>query len=395
MQDDRFDGLLESPLADPDPGRRARRRRLTFLTVGTALLIGAAITVILVAGGDEDEATTTTGVPGATTSITTTLPSGVAGFPDPRVYSRMVATESGILMFGGLEPLQNLNGMRYADVWRYDPVADQWWDLRTPGGPSPRAGAAVVYDAGSDLVVLFGGAPGNCRYPICPEASAETWVYDPAANTWERRSADPAPSARHGHGLAYDAASDRVVLFGGDSTENWLDDTWSYDTDADAWTEIAAVGDPPPRRALYAMSYDPDADRVLLWGGADWEHTLVWAFDLEGASWEEFEFDPAPAAAWDACLVWDPALRRSVLIGGEGYTVEEIADGVTSTAIRVRDEVWALDLSSGTWEQLQGLSEPTTRHTCTRDPDSGIIVVWTEDGVVEVDPVVGGPGPAD
>src|SRR5437667_1745101 len=52
-----------------------------------------------------------------------------------------------------------------SETWLWDGVS---WGLCATGGPSPRTGHAMAYDAARNQVVLFGGAlnPGN---------SAETW----------------------------------------------------------------------------------------------------------------------------------------------------------------------------------------------------------------------------
>jgi hypothetical protein len=386
MDGDPLDGLLDSPLDDPPPGRR-RSAVMALVTAG--LLAVAAIVVGVIAfGGSEDDD------PGDTTTNPSPVPDAVLGHPDDRVYARLVATDSDVYLFGGMEPVQNLNGIRYDDVWRYDTDSGRWWDLRTPVGPAPRAGAALAYDAGSDLVVLFGGAVGGCDYPFCPDMIADTWVYDPTSNTWEERSPASSPSPRHGHTMAYDAASDRVVLYGGDSGTQWLEDTWAYDADADEWTEVAA-GEPPWRTALHATAYDPVRDRVVVWGGADRDGTLTWALDLEMGEWEQLDLDPAPVAAWDACMVWAPGSERLVVIGGEGYVTEQIAEGVTTTEIRLHDEVWALDLGIPAWTMITRLPQPVATHGCAVDPDSGAVVVWSLDSVMLVDDLTGAVEVAD
>jgi len=377
MNDDPIGGLLDSPLDDPRPGRRRR----VWSAVGAALAVAAlvAVAVVVWGGGGNPVEDTTTAV---------TLPQAVAGFPEARLYAPMVATDAGVFMFGGLAPVQHRNGVRFDDVWRYDSATGEWWDVQVVGGPPPRAGAAVAYDAGSGVVVLFGGAVGSCSYPLCPEVVADTWVYHPTTNTWEERSPATSPPARHGHKLAYDAASDRVVLFGGDTGEQWLDDTWAYDSDTDTWVEVPTA-DAPWRTAQQAMAYDPVADRVVLWGGAEREESEVWTLDLETATWSSMATDPAPVGGWDACLAWDAASERLLLIGGEGPNVVQISEGITAREVGPRDEVWALDLGSGTWTLLGRLPRPMTAHGCAADAASAQVVIWDLDSVILLDPATG------
>ena len=377
MHEDRLHGLLDSPLDDDRPGRNRR----SWIAAGVALAAIATVAVIVVlwgSGGSEEEE-----------AATTSLPEAVAGFPSDRAYAPLVATDAGILMFGGLEPLANLNGDRLSDVWRYDGATGLWWDVEAPTGPPPRAGTAFAYDSQSQLVVLFGGAVGSCEYPFCPDVVNDTWVYDPAENSWERRSPSTAPPARHGHKMVYDSGSDRVVMFGGDSGSSWLEDTWLYDADSDTWTELAAGEDDPWRTAQHAMAYHPIADRVVMWGGADREESPVWALDVDKGVWEQLNAEPVAGSAWDACFVWDASSERLLLFGGEGYTTEEIAEGVTTTGIRLRDQVWALDLEAVAWAELEPLPQAVSGQGCAADPDSTSIVIWHLDTVLLYDPVTG------
>ncbi len=44
------------------------------------------------------------------------------------------------------------------------------------------------------------------------------------------------------HNLAYDAESDRVVLFGGDANPLISDETWAYDLNTNTWTDLSPDG---------------------------------------------------------------------------------------------------------------------------------------------------------
>jgi hypothetical protein len=373
MNEDPFGGLLESPLEDRHP------RPWIWIAAGGALAAGLVVALAVAFWPDGE----------SIEEASTTTPAAMAGFPDARVHAPLVATDAGILMVGGLEPLASLNGERFADVWRYDPATGEWWDLQAPDGPPPRAGHAVAYDAGSGLIVLFGGALGSCEYPFCGDVVNDTWVYDPVEDSWEQRAPATPPSPRHGHRMVYSASADRIVLYGGDSSQAWLEDTWLYDTDSDTWTQVAAGEQLPWRTAQHAMVYDPVSDRVVVWGGADREDSPIWAFDAGSGRWEQLDLDPLAGSAWDACMVWHPGSERLLLLGGEGYMTEEIAEGVTSTGIRRRDHVWALDPAAGTWAELEPLPRPMSAHGCVADPGSTNIVIWDRDAVLHYDPVTG------
>ncbi len=66
---------------------------------------------------------------------------------------------------------------------------------------------------------------------------------------WTQKE-DIGPSPRYGHAMAYEAARQRVVLFGGSGgTSPLFNDTWGWD--GVAWTQLADMGPParlPKRR---------------------------------------------------------------------------------------------------------------------------------------------------
>jgi hypothetical protein len=88
--------------------------------------------------------------------------------------------------------------------------------------PPSRHGHAMVYDAGRQRVVLFGG-----RTIDFGSTFNDTWEYD--GTTWMQRTPATAPSGRARHAMAYDSTHQVTVLFGG--TTNFgsiLNDTWLW-----------------------------------------------------------------------------------------------------------------------------------------------------------------------
>ena len=75
--------------------------------------------------------------------------------------------------------------------------------------------------------------------------------------------ADTGPSARSLHAMAYGSDRGRTVLFGGQITGAFLNDTWEWD--GTEWTQVADT-DPSPRDACGAI-YDPSRRRMILLGG--------------------------------------------------------------------------------------------------------------------------------
>jgi hypothetical protein len=143
-----------------------------------------------------------------------------------------------------------------------------------PGTP---AGGALVYDAESGRFVWHGGMLAITHDKF--RALKETWAYDASSDTWTQQA--PGPPGGLFHQMAYDAESDRVILFGGliphkphDRTfyndlmlGEKLDGTWAYDLNTDTWTEMEPT-ESPPARCCFPMAYDAESDRVIIYSAS-------------------------------------------------------------------------------------------------------------------------------
>ncbi|HEY0882217.1 MAG TPA: kelch repeat-containing protein, partial [Archangium sp.] len=70
------------------------------------------------------------------------------------------------------------------------------------------------------------------------------------------------------HAMAYDVSRARVVLFGGQGDGGRLDDTWEWD--GASWTQLNPLTSPPPS-AGHGMAWDPAGERVLVYAdGVTW-----------------------------------------------------------------------------------------------------------------------------
>ncbi len=242
-------------------------------------------------------------------------PSG--GAPSAREYHRMVydPVQQKLIMFGGSD-ISALN-----DTWAFDPVASTWTELHPTGETPPvRDEHAMIYDPDSHRVILFGGWSTDEGALL-----NDTWAYDPAANTWTRLSPlGSQPPKRAGHGLVYEPASHRVILFGGfggasEATGANLNDLWAYDLTVSTWTELTPAGALPVARQGQAMVLDSGTGDLIVHGGSDGlaELSDTWSYDPTTNSWTELE--PAggtPAGRQDHALVYDQARAAMILFGG-------------------------------------------------------------------------------
>ena len=391
-RDETLQELLRSPLEDRPP-----RRTPPIAVAAAAFLVALAVIAVpilwLGAGGSGDDESAADGgssAPDPTETQETPDVPGVLGYPTERALAPAVQAGAGrVVVLGGVEGSSGVMiGTTLAETWTYLTGDDLWYRADEGAGPSARFGQSAAYDAGSGLVVMFGGGTGQGRWCRVVRRCAtgeqgDTWWFSPDTGVWNQAPGEDGPAARFGASAAYDSGSDRVVLFGGarmqdaGSTE-LFDDTWAYDVDTDTWTAMSPDRH-PPLRAYGAMTYDPEVDRVLLFGGSGIDEEMdaaVWAYDVDADVWEPLVVEgDEPDPTWDTAFVYADVIGKSVLIGGEGPLTREIAEGVTATEIGWSDQVWVFDARTAAWSERGLFDGAIARHSAAYDPETESIVV--------------------
>ncbi len=74
-------------------------------------------------------------------------------------------------------------------TWSYEPASRQWMRLHPSSGPPPLSNPSVCYDAGNDLVVLYGARQSAGAW------RTETWVFDASRNGWFEVAVSSSPDA--------------------------------------------------------------------------------------------------------------------------------------------------------------------------------------------------------
>jgi len=183
----------------------------------------------------------------------------------------------------------------FSDTWAFDLAQDAWTNLSPSGeSPGPSAGSTSLIGDGSNgrLLLLAGLQPLPPIPPYVPPDNLSKdwsrWAYDIDANTWSNGSPPPSsPVASQYYTLAFDSTLHKAVLFGGLTVQNsTLNDTWLYDPAANTW-ELALVGGPdtPSPRIDCAMVFDPKTNRMILFGGRNVE-------------WNEWNTAVLPSETW-------------------------------------------------------------------------------------------------
>lgn len=226
-----------------------------------------------------------------------------------------------VVLFGGQR-----EGRPLGDTWHVEDEA--WRDVTPEAGPPPRAGHALAWDAVRRRVVLFGGQADtllndtwewNAGPRELRELGARTCGVDAEGLRWTRATPEVSPTPRRGHALAWDAARQRVVLFGGFDGTAVLDDTWTWN--GSTWRHVI-TGNAPPAREGHALVWHPATQRVILAGGAGARRD-AWAWD--GAAWSALPWLVPPGAqlVWHpptvSLLAFDVATGRALRLEGDAF----------------------------------------------------------------------------
>jgi hypothetical protein len=201
----------------------------------------------------------------------------------------------------------------------------------------------MVFDPLRGKVLLFGGWDGR-------NYLGDTWEWD---GVYWVQVADTGPSPRCLHGLAYDPAGQRILLFGGvgatDDTRpgaasEMFGDTWEWKDEQ--WTQLEDTG--PEKRAAFAMTTDPKRQRVILFGGQPTIPSNMKFFgdtwEWDGNSWTQRE-DVGPRARGLVEASWDAVGERILLFGGMGSGL-----GTPGPVLPVFSDTWAWD--GNQWKQV-------------------------------------------
>jgi Galactose oxidase, central domain len=307
----------------------------------------------------------------AADSWTQLAPSGTP--PAPR-YSAGNGYDPGsdrLILFSG----EDFTGLpRPTDVWALAGATDvdgpsSWAELFPTGGPPfGREGGTTVFDPVSNRLLVHGGCLGNCSPPL-----ADTWALDGAnglAGTPQWTPRQSAPFGRAEHAATFDAATGRMIVFGGHQgffgTE--MNDVHLYDSVADSWTQLLPAGSPPPVRRAAAVAYDASSNRMILVGGLDAPSPFSFtyyndAWVLTGANGtgppQWIQLTPAgtpPAARAAHSAVYDAAGNQLIVFGG---SVFDPTSGISTTF----GDTWVLEHANGlggtpTWVQLAPTGGP-------------------------------------
>ena len=215
-------------------------------------------------------------------------------------------------------------------------LSHTWIQLNPATSPPARRLASMAYDPASNGLVLFGGDSGGGA------DLNDTWVWQ--RGDWIEKTPAMSPSPRERAAMAYDAATGQLVLFGGGSGDS-LNDTWLWN--GRTWIQQHPADSPSPRSQA-SMVYDPATRQLLLFGGGFgpsiwYGDTWVWT----GTTWKQLSPATSPSPRVGAAVTYDPITHQVVLFGGYANNGTEYNDTWT----------W----SGTTWTNQTTTTGPSTR----------------------------------
>ncbi len=266
--------------------------------------------------------------------------------PSPRSGHAMCfdSVRGRVVLFGG----GPTGGAALGDTWEWDGTD---WVQQQDTGPSPRRGHAMAFDTPRARVVLFGGLGGPG-----PDSFADTWEYEGNDAAWTQ-VADIGPDACFGAGLVFKKT--RIGLFGGASTLSGgmatpvvFGLTWEWD--GELWTARQDIG--PGPRIGHALAYDAARDRVVLFGGADLPLDDSGAPSaVRGDTWEQFETGvteqpPTPPPAGAGVALASFTINPTVAVPGDMVTFDVTLVGPAGPAGQI---VPVMDTASNPMLEIQ------------------------------------------
>lgn len=240
----------------------------------------------------------------------------------------------------------NADGTTFSDTWVWN--GSTWTQVHPAHNPGPLCAHAMAYDAAHDQVVLFGGWDQSGNW------LNGTWIWD--GNDWRQLHPATNPPGRAYTSMLYNPISGKVFMFGGNGyTSDWnqIDDTWEWD--GTNWTQLPTPTAPSPRYG-HAMTYDAARNEIVLFGGMldttnpslspSTFYSDTWAWD--GTRWKQKTTAVSPAARWAHQMGYDPNLKQVVMIGGQGAKDISVSPPFTWD-IDMHEETWTWDGTS--WQQ--------------------------------------------
>jgi hypothetical protein len=272
------------------------------------------------------------------------------------------------------------DGTRPNDTWVLSGAtgSSPTWTMLAPTGSRPmgRFAHSVVYAPTSNRLIIYGGCPSNCGFAL-----DDVWVLTDANGlggtpAWSQLAPSGFGFNSEGHVAVYDDANNRMIVFGGQQGFNAPFNAVRVLEHADgtggtpAWTTLTPIGVPPAPREAVGEVYDAASNRMIVFGGSTLAccatvvatYNDVWVLkDANGLGTPEWiqltpSGTPPPKREW-ASAVYDGPTNRLIVFGG--------ADSQFPGPTVYYNDVWVLTHANGlggtpTWSEVFPTGGPPT-----------------------------------
>jgi len=204
--------------------------------------------------------------------------------------------------------------------------------------PPARGFATLTVDTTNHRAVVFGGTSGYDLWN-------DVWVMPLDTMTgyrWEplTTSGTP-PSGRFGHTAIYDPGYERMVVFGGTTTNGETNELWQLDLSTAAWQQLAPSGTPPTPREFISAVYCPERHSMLVFDGK-YEGSGIdelWELELDSLAWHQLDVSGTrPPALWSYGSALDPDSNKLLIFAGQAG--DNLVNDVWELDITVGNEHW-------------------------------------------------------
>lgn len=175
----------------------------------------------------------------------------------------------------------------FPDLWVLPlghPTLARWTRLNPAGpqgAPHPLRSQVMAYDAENNRAIVFGGMDG--RFPYDAVAVSDLWILSNANGLggqpqWIRPPfrGPPIPATSKAMG-AYDPGTNRLIVYGGyhnsgrdsePTADVWVLEGANGRAPHANWRKLKLRGSTPGPRVAGAVAFDPNTERLILFGGS-------------------------------------------------------------------------------------------------------------------------------
>jgi len=252
------------------------------------------------------------------------------------------------------------------------------WTVLSPAGPLPvaRYGQSAAMDSANDRMMVFGGTSLS-------NDLNDTWILSHADGQGGQPAWIPVstavqpPTGWYSNGM-YDPAGNRMMIYGGPGgSDVWvLTDANGLGGTPPSWMQLFPTGNLPPVLTDYQQQvYDPINNVMIVYDSTAGVWTLSHANGLGGApQWKQLNVPAGagPQARGGFTAVYNPGSNRMIVFGG--------SDGTTDY-----NDIWVLTNANGlsglpSWIPLPlgTAAAPAGRegHTAVYDPASDAMTIF-------------------